>query len=111
MMVETVAEANLGEQLSGALLLLGRDSPGQEGNEHVLEGREVADQVERLEDEADLFAAIKIRHRLGHGDEILSVDQDRALGWPVDGSQHVEKRALARAAGSDDEGEPAPLDP
>ena len=61
--VEAVAQADLREQLGGPLLLLRRHAPGQERHQHVLEGREVADQVERLEDEADLVAAVEVLHR------------------------------------------------
>ena len=38
MMVEAIAQADLGEQLGGPLLLLGRDSAGQERHQHVLQG-------------------------------------------------------------------------
>ena len=65
---------------AGALLLVRGDAPGQERHQHVLEGREVADQVERLEDEADLLAAIEVLHGLGHGDQVLAVHQDLAAG-------------------------------
>ena len=58
--IEAIAQADLGQQLDGPLPLLGRHAPGQERDQHVLERRQVADQVERLEDEADLVAAIGV---------------------------------------------------
>src|SRR5271165_4263997 len=94
------------------MLFLSRGhTPGKERNQHVLEGREIADQVERLKDKADLLAAIDVLASLGHGDETLAIHLDLTAAGPVNCSQHVQERTLTRAAGADDEGELAAVDP
>ena len=58
--IQAVGQADVGQQLGRPLPLLGRHAPRQERHQHVLQRRQVADQVERLEDEADLVAAIGV---------------------------------------------------
>src|SRR5262249_23644473 len=111
MMVLPIAESNLIEKVRGPLPLLGSDAAGKKGNKHILECGEIADQVERLEDEAYLLTAGAGLGAFRHRDQVLPVHQDLALSRPVDRPQHVEERTLARAARTDDEGKLAAFDP
>ena len=109
--VEAVAEADGGEQLDGLDLHLGGDAAGEERDEDVLDRGEVADEVEGLEDEADLVAAIGILLGFGHRREVAALDDDLAGGGAVEGAEEVEERTLARSRRADDEGATAAIDP
>lgn len=74
--VEAVAEADLFEQVDGAGAVFGGDAEGEEGDQDVFDGGEVSDQVEGLENEADLVAAVGVGLGFGHGAEVEAVDAD-----------------------------------
>ena len=72
--------------------------------EHVVDRREIADQVEGLVDEPDLVAAVVVLLGLGHRGDVPALDPDRARGRAVERTDQVQQRALARARRADDEG-------
>ena len=72
---------------------------GQQGQEDVVAGRERGDQVERLEDQPDV-AATKYRQRsVGHGCQVLAVDEYASGVGPGQAGHHVQQGALARSTG------------
>ena len=76
---------------------------GMKGSSTFSTRREVADQVERLEDEPDLVAAVVVLLGLGHRGEVPAVDADRPRVGRSSAAEQVEQRALARARRPDDE--------
>jgi len=109
--VEPVAQADVRQELGRPGALFVGQAAGQERHQYVLHRRQVADQVERLEDESDPVAAVAVLLGLGHRGQVLALDPDRPRVGPVERAQQVEKRALARAGGTDDEREPSLGDP
>ena len=76
----------------------------------VLLGGQRGDQVEELEDEADLLAAEVGELVLREVRDVDAVDDDASVGGRVDAAEEVEERGLARAARSDDRHELAARD-
>ena len=72
------------------------------GDHDVLEGRQVADEVELLEDEADGAAAHLGELVGGQVGDVVAVQHDGALGGGVHGADDVHERGLAGAGGADD---------
>ena len=68
----------------------------------VLEGGQVADEVELLEDEADRAAADLGEFVGGQVGDVVPVEHDGALGGRVHGSDDVHESRLAGAGGADD---------
>ncbi len=68
----------------------------------VLDGAERAKQVERLEDEADLAAAVRAERAPSCGRQIDAADDDAALVRAVERAEQREERALARAGRTDE---------
>ena len=62
-----------------------------ERKQHVVDGRQVMDQVELLEHEADLLAAEDILLDLVHRGDGLAVDRDRSRGRAVESAQEVKQ--------------------
>mmetsp|Transcript_9048 Transcript_9048/g.15294 ORF Transcript_9048/g.15294 Transcript_9048/m.15294 type:complete len:243 (-) Transcript_9048:279-1007(-) len=103
--VESLAQPHLGQKLFGSLpdLIPAQLSPQLHGQLHVLEGGERANQVEGLEDEAQLVQPDRRKHLvLGAILDPHSADVDVALGGLVDGSDDVQHRSLTSARGSQD---------
>src|SRR6185369_17534276 len=63
----------------------------------ILEGGQHGYQVESLEDVADVLVAPARRLSVAEAKDVLAQYQQLATGWPVDGSNHVQQRGLARA--------------
>src|SRR5262249_10812026 len=66
----------------------------------VLEGGEVGDQVELLEDDPDLLAAEAHALVLGHGGEVSAVDDDAARAGLVQRTEQVDERGLPGSRGT-----------
>ena len=98
-----------GQQLVGASEGVG-EAEQLDRQQHVLARGEVRQQLEALEDEADLLAAEQgeavLRHRLDGG----AVDQDLARGRAVEAGHQGEERRLAAPRGAEDGDELAGLD-
>ena len=71
-------------------------------NHDVLEGSQVADEVELLEDEADRAAAHLGEFVGGQVGDVVPVEHDSALGGRIHGSDDVHEGRLAGAGGADD---------
>ena len=95
-----VGEADAVEGLEGFLLVGHRVVVL--GNHDVLEGGEVADEVELLEDEADGTAAHLGEFVGGEVGDVVPVEHDGALGSGVHGTDDVHEGGLAGAGGADD---------
>ena len=78
--------------------------------EDVLLGRQRRQQVERLEDEADVRAAQLGELRVVHLRDVLAGDVDAAGGRLVEPGQDVHQRGLAGPRGAHDRGELAARD-
>ena len=104
-----VAHPDLFQRLGGALFALGGgESPVGQGKLDVLEDREVADEVEALENETDL--AVPDPGALGVVDagDVVAVELVGALGRRVEQPEDREQRRLAAARRTGD-GDVLPL--
>src|SRR5260370_34842834 len=63
----------------------------------VLLRRQRGDQIERLEDHADLVVAHGGQFTLAHGGDIHPVDQDLPAGWIIQPRNDAQECAFARA--------------
>ena len=101
-----VAEADPVEQVADPVAV--RPVAGQAQREaDVLLGGEVGHQVEALEDEADPLAAQPGAVVLVPVGDVLAVDEDPAVGRPLEAGRAVEERRLAGAGRAHDGGEGA----
>jgi hypothetical protein len=73
-----------------------------ERHHHVLQRGAPGEQVELLEDEADVAPAQPVEPRLAHAPHRLAAERDTALRGRVEHAHQVEEGGLARAAASDD---------
>src|SRR5687768_4805803 len=71
----------------------------------VLQSGHRGDEVERLEDEAELAAAQARERVLGHARDVLAVDEDAPRGRRVEPRDEAEQRRLAAPRGADDRDE------
>ena len=104
-----LAEADAAQQLVGARSGVG-DAVELEGEEDVLPRGEVAQQLEGLEDEADLAAPKEGEGVLVEVLEGLAVDADGALRGAVEAGEQAEEGGLAAARGAEDGDEVAGVD-
>ena len=95
-MIEPVAQPDLAEHILGLGVALRRQAQRDKRQQDVVDGRQVVDQVELLEHEADLLAAERVLLDLVHRGDGLAGDLDRSRGRPVESAQEVKQRALAR---------------
>ena len=85
--------------------------PGDRERQHdVLLGGEHREQVEELEDEAELVAAQLGQVAVVEAGELGAVDLDRAAGRPVEPGEDVHQRGLAGARRAHDRAEAAALE-
>src|ERR1019366_9656123 len=70
------------------------------GEHDVLDGGEIRDHVERLEDEADGFRADVVEIGGAEAGDVLSVKPDFAAGGAVEASDEIDHGALAGAGGT-----------
>ncbi len=104
--VQPVAELDGLEELPAAsLALLARDAPVEEGEVDVLEHGELRDEVEGLEDEAEVPVPDPGEAVVGEARDVLAREAVRPLGGVVEAAQDVEERRLPRARGADDRDE------
>ena len=75
------------------------------GQNDVLQHGQDGDEVEELEDDADVVAAEARELALAHWAKFAAGDADAAGVGPVDAAQHVEQRALAAAAFAEEDEE------
>src|SRR5581483_78528 len=68
----------------------------------VLQRGQVGDQMELLEDEANLFGAHARQVRGAEGSKILSVQPDLARGGPIQTADQVDQRGFSRAGRAHD---------
>ena len=80
-------------------------------HEDVLLGGEHRQQVEALEDEADLVAAQHGQLIVVHGGDVGTVEHDMTARGRVESGERVHERGLAGAGRAHDRGEPPLLEP
>ena len=104
-------EADDAQRRLGARAAIGLAEPGEEQRQLDVATRiEDRDQVEELEDEADVARAERGELVLGERVETLTRDLDAAAARAVEPRDQVEQRALARARGTHQRDEAAALD-
>jgi hypothetical protein len=81
---------------------LAAESLPVEGQGHVLQAGERGQEVEELEDEADLVAPQAGKGIVGKADDRLAVEADLARGGAIQPADQVEERRLSGAGGPDD---------
>ena len=105
-MVEPVADPDRGDQ-AVEQRLVGVAAGELQRQEDVLARVEDRQQVEELEDEADVVAAQLGELAVVEPGEVDAVDHDRARGRAVEAGEDVHQRRLARARRAHDRGQPA----
>ena len=110
-----VGEADLGQGPSGSLAAAlprhpSRRRADEERELHVLEGGEDRDEVEGLEDEADLFRAQVGEGIVAESGHVRIADQDPARRGMVEAADQVQEGGLPGSGGTGDRDELAPLD-
>ena len=101
--VHARVELNELQQLAGARIdLAARPAAQVQRQADVLEARQGRQQVEELEDEADLVAADAGQRVVRQAAQGFAVDGDDAGGGAIESAEQVEQRGLSRARGSDD---------
>ena len=104
-------QPQLGQRLLDALLALGgRHAAVAQRHVDVVEHVQVGDQVEALEDEADLLVAQPRQALVGQPAHVLAVQPVLALVEVVQQARHRQERRLARARRPHDGHELAALD-
>ena len=84
-----------------ARFLSGRPPREPHRQQHVLQGREAGQQIERLEHVADPLGAEAVALGLGHQRDVPVVDPHLARVGPADAGDDVQQRGLAAAAAAD----------
>ncbi len=103
-MLEPVFEPDLADQIVYELLV--RRLPGQLGRqEDVLLGVQHREQIEELEDEADMPPAELRQIVVAEVRDLGAVDRYGARCGPIEAGEDVHERRLARARGAHDGGE------
>jgi len=104
-----VLEADRVDQLLDPLMV-GLAAGDRERQDQVLLGGEDRQQVEELEDEAELVATQPGQLGVVEAGDLLAVEDDRPRGRPVEAGEDVHQGRLARARGPHDRGEAAALE-
>ena len=71
-MIETVAQPDLVEKLNRSGSKFGRNASRKKRDQHVIDGSEVAEQIEALKNEADLLSPKVVSLVRGHTTQSLS---------------------------------------
>ena len=101
--LQAVAELDERQQLARALVdLSARPAAQVQRQADVLEARQRRQQVEELEDEADLVAPHARQLVVGQAGERFAVDADLAGRRAIEAADRVEQRRLAGAGRADD---------
>src|SRR5438477_5544593 len=101
-MVPPAAEARAVEQLRRPAPALGLRDPGQgQGEFDVLQRGQRRDQVEELEDEADVLAPVERELVLAAFGQTSTADKDFSGGRPVEAAQELKQRRFAAAGTAD----------
>lgn len=100
-MIKTVAKADPFQGFGGAGRCIGQ-APELHGDRHVLDCRESGDEMEGLENDADVFTADAGQCFLGFSGKIFPGQNDIAAGGGLKPRHHHQERGLARPRGPDD---------
>src|SRR5207249_2741161 len=101
--IQTLAQANLLKQVDGAGPQLRGNAAGKERHQHVVDGGQVAQQVETLKHEAHLLAPKGTSLASRHAAQTLSCHCEFARSWLVQGTEQLQQSALAAAGWSQHE--------
>jgi len=102
-MRESIAEADEVQLLDRPnMSLLARHLLVEERDHHVVDDRQFADQVEGLEDEADLPSAHLAQFVVRHLGDVSTIKDVRPRGRAVEAAEDVHEGALARAGRAHD---------
>ena len=110
--MHAIAQPDQLEQLAGAALAMAHMPGDRHGQDDVVDGVEVGDQVARalLPDKADPLAAIAVELAVAHAQQVLPVHPHAPRRRSIQPAQDVHQRRLAAAAGADDGHQLALLD-
>src|SRR5258707_1312862 len=96
--IEAIAQADAGERFGGAIAAISRgDALVEHGQLHVLDGAGAREQVEALEDEADLLAAQPRALIAREAADVAAVEEIGAARRPIEAADQVHEGALAGA--------------
>jgi hypothetical protein len=110
--VELAAQPDLLEQRRRPLVRATAVHPGDRRRQlDVLAGAEAGEEVEELEDEAEIGGPEPGPLALAETADLAPVESQPPLARRVEGAEQVEQRALAAARGTDDRDQLARLDP
>ncbi len=101
--MKLVAEPNGREHRGRAIKGLFLLHPSDQGRHHdVFQRRKIAEQVVKLEDEAE-FVITEIGHRaIVHREKIVAFEHHLAARWGFEAAEHMQQRGLADAGLADD---------
>ena len=105
-----IAEADLPKRREGARAAIMSIAAVHEGQLDVLDGVEAREEVERLEDEADVLVADRGELVVGQLADVLARQLVRAGVGDVEAAEHVHQRRLARTRRAHDRDEFAGVD-
>src|SRR5271165_344411 len=98
---QALSQPDLVQELLGTLCALVRtDVVREHGDGDVLLGRERRDEVEVLEDKADVLRTDLGQLLVAEAGQVASLKADRAARRAVEGAEQLQQRALSRAARS-----------
>ena len=101
--LEPVAEADRGQRGRGPLpSLRPAHAAVDQRQPDVVQGAGAAEQLERLEDEADGAVAQLGQLGVGEGRDVAAADPQQPVGRPVQAAEQVHQRRLAGAGRADD---------
>ena len=101
LVVLAMGEPDLGEARLGLLARAGMPVPRiEEGERHIVEGARPRQQVEGLEDEADLLVAVGGELVGAEPAELAALDFERAAGRRVERADQIHEGRFARARGA-----------
>ena len=109
-MQKSVGQAKASQQLSSLLTKLIRNASRKIRHEHVVNGVQIAQQIEALEDEPHVVAAVSVSLREQHRSELVTVHLDRSAAWQIERTQQVQQAAFPAARWTDDKVERTPSD-
>ena len=99
--MQPVLQAHFDQEGAGAVRpVLSVQSAGQHGHLYVFQGVEGGQQIEGLEDEADVFGAVAVQIDMGSEQRVLK--EDLAAGGRVETANQLQEGGFAAAAGAAD---------
>ncbi len=109
-MIEPAAQTDPAEKLHRPPPEFLGNPARQKGHEDILDGRQIAEQIEALKNKAHIGSAVFVPLAGGQSREPFAVDNDLAGGRFIERPDQIQQRALSAPRWPDDKRERSPLD-